>query len=231
MRFPHPTESAAPSSTAHAARAATPAVNDPRRGAEIDSLAASMGLLPALSQGVYPSSIDVSGDTNGGTGMQSGSEKVPFQPAIREFGAIRLDSTGWPIIVMDFPEKRVADSALRGALEHIEALLQGGPGKSFQITDLTRIREIAPATQRRLASEWMERTAPLHRQFSVGGANVTPSALIRGMVTAVHWFKPPPTPTSFCATREEALTLAVQALRAANVAIPPDLAILRGLPR
>jgi hypothetical protein len=37
---------------------------------------------------------------------------------VREFGAIRLVTTDWPIVLIEFPEKRIVDADLRSVLGH-----------------------------------------------------------------------------------------------------------------
>jgi hypothetical protein len=142
---------------------------------------------------------------------------------VREFDGIQVDTRDWPVLVLAFPGKPFADAQLTGALAYVESLLHY-EGKSFQITDASLIRQFPPATQRKYAAEWAARNDLLFRQASVGGANVAPSALMRGIFTAVHWFQPPPTPTVFVATREQAMAHAVHALEAAGVPLPASLA-------
>lgn len=142
---------------------------------------------------------------------------------LREFGGIEVDTRSWPILLVAFPSRPFSDACLASALTCVEGLLEP-EGLSFQITDASLFREMPPAIQRKYAVEWAKRNDLLFRARSVGGANVAPSALVRGIFTAVHWFKPPPTPTVFVATREEAMTHAVRALDAAGVSLPGSLA-------
>jgi serine/threonine protein kinase len=144
----------------------------------------------------------------------------------RDFGGLRIDASDWPVVLMEFPEQRVADSALHDGLEHIERLLDYAKEtgtKIYNVNDLTRMKELAPAGQRKYAAEWTRRTISLQKAASLGGANVTPSSLLRGLITAINWFGHPPMPSIFVATRKEAYLEAVKALEAANIRLPPDL--------
>jgi len=141
----------------------------------------------------------------------------------RWFDAIEVDTRDWPILLLAFPRPRVSDASLAEALGYVEALLQYDE-KRFQITDASLVEELPPATQRKYAAEWAARNDLLFRQRSVGGANVTPSPMVRGIFTAILWLKPPPVPTVNVRTREEAVTHAVHALDAAGVPLPPSLA-------
>ena len=145
---------------------------------------------------------------------------------IREFGGVRIATVDWPLVVVEFPEKRIADSALAEVLAYVEQLMheaKRGDEGIYQITDLTKVRELAPATQRKYAAGWSKRTIALQRETFVGGANVTPSKLLRGLITAIHWFQPPPTRTVCVATRVEASVAALKAFDAAMVTLPEEL--------
>lgn len=148
----------------------------------------------------------------------------------REFDGIRIETVDWPLVVMEFPEQRVPDAALHALLGHLEAVereAMKAREKGFFITDLTRMREIAPASQRKYVGEWIARTSPLQKAVGVGGANVTPSPLLRGVITAIFWIKPSPTPTIFVATRNEAIFRGIEMLEAAGVPISERLREMR----
>jgi hypothetical protein len=148
----------------------------------------------------------------------------------REFGGIRIETTEWPILVMDCPERRVPEAEFRASLDYIEQLMlecERSRQRCFQVTDLTRIQELPTASQRKYAGEWTTRTTELQKKTSIGGANVTPSAIVRGIITAIHWIQRPATPVAFFATRPEAMVHAVSMLEGASVLLPPALVELR----
>jgi hypothetical protein len=142
--------------------------------------------------------------------------KVTVPKVLREFGGIQVDTRGWPILLLAFPDEPFSDTCLVGALTCVEEFLEPD-AKSFQITDASLVSWLPPATQRKYAGDWAKRNDLLFRARSVGGANVITSALVRGVFTAIHWFKAPPTPTVFVATREAAMAHALRALEAAGV--------------
>ena len=148
----------------------------------------------------------------------------------RDFGGVRVDTSDWPIIVMEFPEKHFPDADFEAALGHVEQIMvecRSTGQKCGQITDLTRMQQIAPASQRKFAGDWAKRNSDLIVAVSVGGATVTPSAILRGLVTAVHWFHRPPTPNAFLATRPEGLLYVIGLLEQAKVVLPPRVGDLR----
>ena len=149
-----------------------------------------------------------------------------FAHAPREFGKIRVAKSDWPIVLIEFPEKRVTDADLQAVLGYIESLLNEAvknKEKVFVITDLTVMREITPPSQRQFTAEWIKRTASLNRAASVGGATVTPSAILRGIITAVYWLQPSPSPTFPVATRHDAMLKGIEMLEAGSVLLSPRL--------
>jgi hypothetical protein len=99
--------------------------------------------------------------------------------------------------------------------------------KIFIITDIARMRQVAPAGQRTIAAEWLKRNAALARRTSVGGATVSPSAILRGIITAVFWLQPSPTPFFVLATRHEAMAKGIELLQGARVLLSPKLIAYR----
>jgi hypothetical protein len=149
---------------------------------------------------------------------------------VRDFGGVLIDTTDWPIILMEFPELRFADADIHAALDSIEQLMREcreQRGKCTQITDLTRVQQIPPASQRKFSGDWLKRNNDLILATSVGGATVTPSAILRGLVTAVHWFHKPETSNEFYATRAEAYRYVIQRLEQSRVSLPARVRELR----
>jgi hypothetical protein len=147
----------------------------------------------------------------------------------RDFGGLRVDTLSWPIILLDCPEDRLPDSELDGALGWIEEILRGlkAGDKCAQVTDLSRVRRTPPASQRQLAGRWLTRNAELLARTSVGGGAVTPSPILRGIVTAIYWFHKPATSIEFFATRPQALRYALRLLEQAKIPLGPRVLELR----
>jgi hypothetical protein len=146
--------------------------------------------------------------------------------ADRNFDSIRVSAADWPIVLIEFPEKRVPDTALQSVLAYVESLLNEASNsreRLFVITDLTRMEEITPARQRQFTGAWNKRTFALSKAAGLGGATVTPSAILRGIITAVFWIQPPATPSFAVATRHEAMLKGIEMLEAAKIALPPAL--------
>jgi hypothetical protein len=148
----------------------------------------------------------------------------------RHFDGASVSRSDWPIIVTDFSARPISDEAHREMLGYLEELMREAVGrreKVFIITDLTRMREFASARRRQDTSEWLKRTADLSRAASVGSGHVTPSSVLRGLITAVFWLVPPPTPSFCVSTRREAMLKGIQLLESAKIPVPFRLLALR----
>ncbi|HEY3818044.1 MAG TPA: hypothetical protein VGL81_12780 [Polyangiaceae bacterium] len=148
----------------------------------------------------------------------------------RDFSGIRVDTTDWPIILMVMPEHRVTDADVQSALGHIEQMMlecKKSREKCVQVTDASAMTTLPLPSQRKMTGEWIKKTIQLQREVSLGGANVTPSAIIRGMITAIHWFRKPETPVVFVATRQEGFLQAFRWFEEAKVPLPPHLRKMR----
>jgi hypothetical protein len=151
---------------------------------------------------------------------------------VREFGGIRVDTTDWPVFVFELPELQLADSDIHLAFAYVEQIwreCQKDREKCSLVMDAARQQALPPASQRKLAADWAKGTAGLQKIVSVGGACVTPSSIIRGVITAILWIYKPETPVAFFATRDEAKLQAIQWLDEAGVKLPPRLRELREL--
>jgi hypothetical protein len=147
----------------------------------------------------------------------------------RLFGGVRIDTTDWPLIVMEMPEAALPDSAVVDALGYLELLLEQTPrgAKFFQVTDLSKMRHVAPPSQRKYAAEWSARTDPMAAGRRIGGAIVAPSAMLRGMLTAVFWLARLSTPTTVVSTLTEGFLHGIRALEDEAPPLPEHLVQLR----
>ena len=148
---------------------------------------------------------------------------------VRQFEGISIDCTLWPILVWESPARRVSDGATADALGHLEELWRTTPAgvKSFTLTDLSVMKEAAPASQRKYAAEFIKRNQELQLRASVGGAIVATSALVRGVLTAVFWLQRTTLETHLVATRAEGLIYGIDLLASAGSPLPQNLVELR----
>jgi hypothetical protein len=139
---------------------------------------------------------------------------------------MRIDTMEWPIVVMDCGTFRDTDADLQAALDCVEQVMRECARtreRCVQVTDLSSVQRIPTAVQRKIAGDWVKNTVELQKATSLGGANVTPSSIIRGIVTAISWIQKPPTPLKYFATRPEAMLQALKWLEEGHVLLPPSL--------
>jgi hypothetical protein len=149
---------------------------------------------------------------------------------VLDYGGIRLVTVDWPIMLMEMTEHRASDDDLRAALARFEEIMREAyksREKFSLVTDLSRLRHLPPPSQRKIAADWVNSTSELQKITNLGGANVTPSAIIRGIITAIYWLARPATPAAFVATREEAMQQAIRWLEDAGALLPPSVLVLR----
>jgi hypothetical protein len=149
---------------------------------------------------------------------------------VHDYGGIRIVTVDWPVMVMEFTEHRVTDDDLRAALGRFEAIMREAykSRERFSlVTDLSGLRHLPPPSQRKIAADWVNSTSELQKITNLGGANVTPSAIIRGIITAIYWLARPATPAAFVATRDEAMHQAIRWLDEAGALLPPSVIVLR----
>ena len=149
----------------------------------------------------------------------------PF--SIREVGGIRIDARQWPLVVWEQPERPTSDAVTVQALACLKELWEGTPRgeKSFMVTDLSRARG-STANSRKIAAEFMAQNGELQKRASLGGALIVTSSVMRGVITAVFWIRPPSQPTKIASTRDEAILYGLDALEAAGP-LPSHLQALR----
>jgi hypothetical protein len=139
-------------------------------------------------------------------------------------GLVRFDTRYFPLVFLDLLSGKIQDEDFKQAFVHLEAVLRTGE-RSFQVTDLSLVTD-APPSQRKIAGDWTERTAELQRAYSLGGAVVAPSAVLRGILTAVHWFKKPPSPTKVVSSRSEAILHAISVLEGNGIPVNDEMRAL-----
>ena len=81
----------------------------------------------------------------------------------------------------------------------------------------------ATAAQRKKQADWIKQNAMMIQALNLGTAFVVPSALARGVMTAILWLQPMPSPHLVCNSPPEGVRWASEQLRQAGIE-PPDSA-------
>ena len=104
------------------------------------------------------------------------------------------------------------DDELRARLEDYKSRLIESQRKEMRditILEFTTSNQYSPQ-QRRIQSEWNRECDELLREVELSIIFVTPSLLMRGVITAVFWVAPPPFPYVICEDVHEALARAFE---------------------
>ena len=115
---------------------------------------------------------------------------------------ITVDDAGWPIVRVRFGES-MSDAEWSAYLERMSTF----PDRRERYVTLTDGRNAATpnASQRKRASEVIERERERTRRWNVANALIFTSPLIRGVLTAIEWASPSPVPMKSFATPDDAL--------------------------
>jgi len=87
------------------------------------------------------------------------------------------------------------------------------------IVDLSRAGVLS-ARQRKAQVDWLQRYRPIMEEVQVGMAFVLPSRLLRGVLTAVFWFVPPPTHYVVASDLDEAVAWSIARAEASSLDVP-----------
>lgn len=126
--------------------------------------------------------------------------------------AIEVDESRWPLVVIRWPSGSVTDDDVEEFLRLSKTHLLRGQ-RFASLHDGVRASGL-DSKQRRRMSEHVNDSRRLLERWHVAAAIVSPSALVRGIVTAVNWVSPPPFPQRQFATRAEAEAWILGALAA-----------------
>ena len=124
---------------------------------------------------------------------------------------IDVDTHRWPLTVVSFVGTCTEDQfdAYLSTMDEVVART----GKRVLIYDATECGMVA-ASLRRKQADWMKKHSARIRGNTAGIVFVLPSALLRGMLTAIFWIHPLDSQHSIVKTIDEAVVRAHEWLRA-----------------
>ncbi|MCA9578587.1 MAG: STAS/SEC14 domain-containing protein [Polyangiales bacterium] len=116
--------------------------------------------------------------------------------------SLETDRSEWPLLVVRWPEGVVTDESLdRYLAESVQDLSRRTV--HCVMHDSRTAMGLSAAQRRRMAAHLAQHEHAI-RQWTSGVAIVSPSAVIRGMITAVNWITGTPCPQRTFATEPEA---------------------------
>lgn len=125
---------------------------------------------------------------------------------------IAMDREHWPLIRLAWPNGAVSEADMDAFMTHSQADLERKSVHCILHISSSVIGLSAP--QRKQMADHIEQNKPKITQWTAGVAIVTPSAIIRGMITAVSWLTGTPCPQKTFASEVEARTWLAEAYKA-----------------
>jgi hypothetical protein len=113
-----------------------------------------------------------------------------------------IDPSRAPLYLVTYPAVRTLED-VKNAHEAIEFVYRRAVGPVAWLVDACSVRG-ASAKERRIVAEHEKRVSALAQRHCVGLGLVSPSAIVRGLFTAVTWLSPLKYPFKVFDTRAEA---------------------------
>jgi hypothetical protein len=126
----------------------------------------------------------------------------------------------FPLVVVTSPPS-VDEEGIREMFGRFEGLYRARKRYAL-VMDTTNTREVPNAKHRKVLTDLTQACADDARRWCVGTAMVVDSPLIRGVLTAVAWVVPSPTPTVHVATLPEGVGWCCRSLDAAGLELTPE---------
>jgi hypothetical protein len=134
----------------------------------------------------------------------------------------------WPIAVSVIYGKAHTEETLNEAYRVWTHYMQRGP--HVLIVDMTHGNAGATPAQRAKVAAWIgQNEAELKARRQLAHVLVIDSAVVRGIVTAVTWLKPPANPQYPARNMDDAVDYALACLKEAGIAIDPRFAAVARL--
>jgi hypothetical protein len=132
-------------------------------------------------------------------------------------GSIHVDLSRPQIMLVTF-DGGVTDEQFEDYLRGMSKNLQR---RTRTVTILDARRAVrTPPKQRKRQADWLIENDLLLKQFSAGSAFVITSPIVRGVMTAILWISPLPTPHTVVGTLSEAELWASDRLRTYGISLP-----------
>lgn len=127
----------------------------------------------------------------------------------------------WPIVVSNVFGKEHSEATLSAAYAAWTSYMHRGP--HVLILDMTEGTAGATAAQRARVASWLEKNDVLLRAGrQLAHVLVFDSAVVRGIVTAMFWLRPPANPHYAASSMNDAVDHAVEVLTQHKIAISPE---------
>lgn len=137
-------------------------------------------------------------------------------------GTFRYSTERFPLVVFTCPPRFDPDDT-RETLNRYQREVLAARRTFALVVDATDVVELPNALVRRVITEWMKPVQELGEKQMVGMAMATPSALVRGAMTAINWVVPSRIPITFEATLADSTRWGLARLRERGVSVSDDV--------
>lgn len=121
-----------------------------------------------------------------------------------------VDFDAWPVVVYSLRRPEVDDADVDDFCAGLQAALDR-EGLHAAVIDMSGLENVLGARRRRISAWLTAHEEQLLRKRTLAVV-VVPSALQRGIVTALNWVRPPRFPRVAAETRAEAVRIAARSL-------------------
>ena len=106
-----------------------------------------------------------------------------------------IEDGAWPFVISVIPP--APDEAFFGRFFAKQAALLARKEHWVHLCDIRMVTKLPDARIRNLIAERSRQLDPLSARYTVAAAVVIDNALVRGILTAIHWISRPPAPPSW----------------------------------
>lgn len=127
-------------------------------------------------------------------------------------------SERFPLVIIEFGATYSHDDLMVGCAENAALLARGE--HFVTVRDLRELQMVPSSAQRRYFAAWEREHGEAIAENCLGVANVSESRILRGVMTAIQWITPAPTPEVMVPSMERAVDWGAALFRARGLAIP-----------
>lgn len=134
----------------------------------------------------------------------------------------------WPLVVIEAPAHSSVEAMEYFCARHDELFKRRE--RFATINDMRKMRGLVDPRARKIVGDWTKAREPEIGRYLVATANVADNPLIRGVITAVHWFVKPPNPLIVTGHMREGVDFCLEHLRREKIPLSAKLQAALGQP-
>lgn len=123
----------------------------------------------------------------------------------------------WPLVIVRAPVHGSVESVTEFCERSDEFFAR--EERFATVQDMREMKGIIDANARKVMSEWTANRQFQMAKWHVASASVVASPVLRGIITAIHWFAKPPSPQIVTGSMKEAVDFVLDQLEAEGVEV------------